>query len=66
MVTDIPFFLVDYPTGKLLSLRMCGMNSKEKTGGLASLTLESWTAILVGGLEHDWIISIYWEFHHPN
>ena len=59
MVTDIPFFLVDYPTGKLLSLRMCGMNSKEKTGGLASLTLESWTAILVGGLEHDWIIFPY-------
>jgi len=21
---------------------------------------------LVGGLEHDFYFSIYWEFHHPN
>jgi hypothetical protein len=21
---------------------------------------------LVGGLEHEFYVSIYWEFHHPN
>jgi hypothetical protein len=23
-------------------------------------------SILVGGLEHEFHFSIYWEFHHPN
>ena len=26
------------------------------------------TPLLVGGLEHEWIMTFhyYWEFHHPN
>ena len=25
-----------------------------------------WRCDLVGGLEHDFYFSIYWEYHHPN
>jgi len=33
---------------------------------LKGIILDSTIQKLVGGLEHEFYFSIYWEFHHPN
>ena len=29
-------------------------------------SVDTYSYLLIGGLEHEFYFSIYWEFHHPN